>query len=157
MTTVCRATVLVPHWGANPELQRFADARANCPDRESLTGMFRGLPVRFSRSRGCEVLELNQRVAAMPEVLEDIPMLSITMIEQREDTPSIAHVTDGAYAEGDTIAHVDTVYTADKVMRVFRVDRGKNATIEELNTWLDELIAGNKWPAELQPRFLVAA
>jgi hypothetical protein len=157
MVTDCRITLLTPHWGASPELQQFADARANCPDRESLTGTFRGLPVRFSRSQGCEVLQLNQRVAVMPEILEDVPMLSITMIEQRDDVAATAHVTDGAYAEGDTIAHVDTVCVTDKVVRVFRVNGGKSTTIEELNAWLDELIAGNKWPAELQPRFLVAA
>lgn len=157
MTTNCRVTLLTPHWGANPELQRFADARANCPDRESLTGTFRGLPVRFSRSQKCEVLQLNQRVATMPETLEDVPMLSIKMIEQRDDVAATAHVADGAYAEGDIVAHVDTACVADKVMRIFRVYGGKNATIEELNAWLDALIAGDKWPVELQPRFLVAA
>jgi hypothetical protein len=152
-----RFTILAPHWGANPDLHEFAEARLKCPDRLTLFGQFRGLPVRFSRALECEVIHLDTRVETMPECLDDVPMVSIQMIERSTDLTSLASVADGVYAEGDIIASVGTACEADKVVRIFRVDGGKNSTIEELNDWLDALIAGKKPRAGLEPAFLVAA
>lgn len=151
-----RRTVLTPHWGANPELQEFAEARLSCPDRESLVGQFRGLPVRFSRTQMCEVIQLDQRVTAMPEGLRDTPMIAVGMVERTTDLTSLSRVPDGPYAEGDIVAHVDTHCEADKVVRVFRVSGGKDASVEEVNGWLDALIAGQKSNANLQSSLLVA-
>lgn len=155
MTSI-RCTVLTPHWGANPELHEFAEARLSCPDRESLVGQFRGLPVRFSRTQMCEVIQLDHRVTAMPEDLKDIPMIAVGMIERTTDLTSLSRVPDGPYAEGDIVAHVDTHYETDKVVRVFRVIGGKSASIEEVGGWLDALIAGKKPVAGLQSSLLVA-
>ncbi|HSW92300.1 MAG TPA: hypothetical protein VLH14_00295 [Patescibacteria group bacterium] len=155
--TSTRSTVLAPHWGANPELHEFAEARLKCPDRECLAGQFRGLPVRFSRTQMCEVIQFDQRVATMPEGLKDVPMIAIKMIERTTDLTSISQVPDGPYAEGDIVAHVDTHYEADEVVRVFRVSGGKNASIEEVNRWLDALIMGEKSRTSLQLPVLVTA
>ena len=143
-----RCTVLVPHWGATPELQSFADTRQSCSDRESLTGKFRGLPIRFSRELGCEVIQIDRRIDAMPECLHEVPIASIRATEFTTNLTATTHVADGVYAEGDIMAYVDTLCATFMVMRIFRVIGGKDTDLEEVNGWLDALLAGEKAPID---------
>lgn len=78
----------------------------------------------------------------MPKPLRDVPMASIQMV--KEGISPITAVANGRYADGDITARVNTYVQNDVAYQTIKVIGTNGTTVEALNLWFDDLIAGKK-------------
>jgi hypothetical protein len=142
MTTI---TAFVPEWTATTEMAELAERRKGLA---AYVGTFRDYDLQFSRVQGCDVIQLNNRAETMPERLRDVPMRSIHVV--KHDSP-LTDAVDGPYTDGNITARVET-YVKDGVpQQSVKVVGTSDTTIEELNQWFDDLIAGKKVDKNTNP------
>ena len=138
-------TALVPDWTANAELVELAEKRKGL---ESYVGVLHGYDIRFSTAQGCDVIQLNGRAETMPARLRDVPMRAIIVL--KHNSP-LTEAVDGPYQEDNISARVETYVKDGVIQQSIRVTGINGTTIEELNLWFDDLVAGKKADKNLNP------
>lgn len=131
-------TAFVPDWTATEETRERAESRKGFT---RYAGSFNGYDIRFSTVQGCDVIQLTGRAETMPERLRDVPMRSIHVV--KHNSP-VTEAVDGRYVDGDITARVETYVKDGATQQSIRVVGTNGTTVEELNKWFDDLVAGKK-------------
>lgn len=138
-------TAFVPDWNASDEMRKFAEGRKGFT---SYVGSYRGYDLRFSEIQGCDVIQINGRAETVPERLRDVPMRSVIVV--KHNSPVTA-ATDGPYEDGNITARVETYIKDGTIQQSIKVTGTNGTTVEELNQWFDDLLAGNKADKNVNP------
>lgn len=138
-------TLFVPDWNATPEMAAYAQSRKGLTQ---YTGGFDGNDVQFSATEGCDIILLKSRAETLPGTVRGIPMRSIQVI--KHNSP-ITVATDGLYKDGLISARVETYIKEGVAQQSIRVVGTDGTTVEELNQWFDDLLAGKKADKNVNP------
>lgn len=128
--------ILVPDWTKVEPHRKKRQITRGAPF-ETL----RGWPLLYMERHGCQVLSFDEASdSSLPSDLDDLPLRALHLHRMAMRLPQV--VMAGTYQEGSITAEV----TRTRSGRNGQIDViGSNGTtLQELNTWYDALVAGDK-------------